>query len=48
VKLVRAAQVYLLAHPQFASAPCRFDVVGCGGTPQRPELEWVRAAFEAF
>lgn len=47
-KLVRAAQVYLLAHPQFAAAPCRFDVIGCSGTPQQPQMDWIRSAFDAF
>ena len=47
-KLVRAAQVYLLARPQFAAAPCRFDVIGCSGTPQQPQLDWIRSAFDAF
>jgi putative endonuclease len=47
-KLVRTAQVYLQAHPQLSAAPCRFDVVACSGTPQAPQIEWTRAAFEAF
>lgn len=47
-KLVRAAKLWLQARPQFASQPCRFDVVGCAGTPQRPQFDWVRNAFDAF
>ena len=47
-KLTRTASVYLQAHPQFASLPCRFDVVGCAGTLAQPEFDWTRAAFEAF
>jgi putative endonuclease len=46
-KLLRAAQVWLLAHPQCATQPCRFDVVGCSGTPQAPQFDWIRNAFEA-
>jgi len=46
-KLVRAAQVWLQAHPALAAQPCRFDVIGCAGTPQQPVLDWMRAAFEA-
>ncbi len=46
-KLVRAAQVWLQAHPTLAMQPCRFDVIGCAGTPQRPVLDWMRAAFDA-
>jgi putative endonuclease len=46
-KLARAAQVWLLAHPQRAAQACRFDVIGCGGTPQAPVFDWIRNAFEA-
>ena len=46
-KLMRAAQVWLLAHPRQANQPCRFDVIGCGGTPLKPEFDWIRNAFEA-
>ncbi|HST28175.1 MAG TPA: YraN family protein [Rudaea sp.] len=45
-KLLRAAQVWLLAHPHRATQPCRFDVIGCSGTPQAPQLDWIRNAFE--
>jgi putative endonuclease len=47
-KLVHAAQVWLQAHPQYAALPCRFDVIGCGGTDASPQLEWTRDAFDAF
>jgi putative endonuclease len=46
-KLIRAASVYLQAHPRLAGMPCRFDVVSCGGTPECPSFDWIRAAFEA-
>ena len=46
-KLVRAAAVYLQAHPQLAAMPCRFDVVACAGTPEHPTFDWIRAAFDA-
>ena len=46
-KLLRAAQAWLLAHPQRATQPCRFDVIGCSGTPQAPRFDWIRNAFEA-
>ncbi|MFT3897008.1 MAG: YraN family protein [Thermomonas sp.] len=46
-RLVRAAQRFLLAHPQFAEAPCRFDVVEASGDPQSPRLNWLRDAFRA-
>jgi putative endonuclease len=47
-KLIRAAEVYLQANPRLAALPCRFDVVGCSGTPQAPAFEWTRSAFDAF
>jgi len=46
-RLVRAAQRFLLAHPQFAELPCRFDVVEAGGDPDAPALNWLRDAFRA-
>lgn len=44
-KLVTAAQSFLLAHPQHAQLPCRFDVVEADGEP--PHLHWIRDAFRA-
>ena len=46
-KLVRAAAIWLQAHPAWAGTPCRFDVVGCSGSPQAPVFEWTRSAFDA-
>ena len=46
-RLVRAAQRFLLAHPHFAEAPCRFDVVETSGDPYSPHLNWLRDAFRA-
>jgi putative endonuclease len=46
VKLIRAA-AYLQEHPRLAGMPCRFDVVACGGTPENPSFDWIRAAFDA-
>ena len=46
-KLVRAAAVYLQAHPRLAAEPCRFDVIGCSGTPEQPQFDWMRNAFDA-
>jgi putative endonuclease len=47
-KLARAASLYLQAHPQYSALPCRFDVIGCGGSLAQPVFEWTRGAFEAF
>jgi len=46
-KLVRAAELFLLAHRRMADMPCRFDVVEAQGDPQDPELNWIRDAFRA-
>ena len=45
-KLVRAAAVYLQRNPVLAAMTCRFDVVGCSGTPAIPVFDWTRSAFE--
>jgi len=45
-KLVRTAALFLQSRPALSNTPCRFDVVGCRGTPQQPEFDWVRGAFE--
>lgn len=44
-KLIHAAQMFLLAHREYASAPCRFDVVEADGDPEAPRLNWLRDAF---
>jgi putative endonuclease len=46
-KLVRAATAFLADHPRLADATCRFDVLAIGGTPDAPEFDWRRNAFEA-
>jgi len=47
-KLARAAAIYLQRNPVLAAMTCRFDVVGCSGTPVKPVFEWTRGAFDAF
>lgn len=46
-RIVRAAQLFLLAHRRYANAPCRFDVVEADGDPAAPRLNWLRDAFRA-
>jgi putative endonuclease len=46
-RIVRAAQLFLLAHRRYADAPCRFDVVEADGDPAAPRLNWLRDAFRA-
>lgn len=44
-KLMNAADSYLQSHRRFANSICRFDVVAVRGTQAKPELEWVKDAF---
>ena len=44
-RIIRAAQLFLLAHSRYADSPCRFDVVDASGDPAAPELDWIRDAF---
>jgi putative endonuclease len=46
-KLVHAAQAFLQAHREFATAPCRFDVIDASGDPEHPQITWLRDAFRA-
>ena len=46
-KLVQAAQLFLAMHREYATAPCRFDVVEADGDPAAPRLTWLRDAFRA-
>ncbi|MFT4255372.1 MAG: YraN family protein [Pseudoxanthomonas sp.] len=46
-KIIRAAQLFLLGHRQYANAPCRFDVVEAGGDADAPTIEWMKDAFRA-
>jgi putative endonuclease len=44
-KLVRAAGVYLSAHPHLADRACRFDAIAIADDAQAPD--WRRNAFDA-
>lgn len=46
-RLVHAAAAFLLRHPRYADAPCRFDVIDAGGDPEAPRIEWLKDAFRA-
>jgi putative endonuclease len=46
-KLIRAAQLWLAAHPRHAQRPCRFDVVSYDGPAEEARMQWLRGAFEA-
>lgn len=44
-RIIRAARLFLAAHPRHADTPCRFDVVDASGDPRAPRFEWIRDAF---
>lgn len=45
-KLIRTAQLWLAAHAQHASRPCRFDVVSYDGPAGEARMHWLKGAFE--
>ncbi len=45
MRLVRAAQAFLLSQPALAKSACRFDVVALTGASDTPKLDWIRDAF---
>lgn len=47
-RLIRAASGFLAAHPQYADADCRFDVVTFEGDDDAARCQWQQAAFDAF
>ncbi len=46
-RLIRTAQVFLLAHPKFTEWPCRFDVLALATAGREPRARWIQDAFDA-
>lgn len=46
-KLLRTAQLYLLAHRQWQDKPCRFDIIAARPGESGLQFEWVKNAFGA-
>lgn len=46
-RLLKAASLFLQAHPELSRLACRFDVMAIAGTTQQPEINWQRNAFES-
>lgn len=47
-RIVRAARHLLMSRPAWRDRPVRFDVVAIDGIDaDEPEIEWIRAAFDA-
>lgn len=45
-RLWHCAQVFLAQHPEHATRPCRFDVVGITRAGEQCTLEWAPHAFD--
>ena len=46
-RIIRAASLFMLHHPELAAMPMRFDVVGIEGALWRPQIHWIQNAFDA-
>ena len=46
-KIIQAATRFLQCNRQHRERPCRFDVVSIGTGAGRPEMNWIRSAFDA-
>ncbi len=46
-RIVRTAMMFLQAHPEFASRPCRFDAVAIVGEHDALRIDWIKDAFSA-
>jgi putative endonuclease len=46
-KLIKTAQLYLIHKGLYEKVPARFDVISISGGKLKPELSWVKNAFQA-
>ncbi len=46
LKLIKAAELWLSAHPKKSNASCRFDVITFDGQADDARCAWLRNAFE--
>ncbi len=46
-RIIRAASLFLRQDPGLAVIPLRFDVLGIEGALWRPQIRWIRNAFES-
>ncbi len=47
-KLIKTAQLYLIQEGLYEKVPARFDVVSISSGKLKPELIWVKNAFQAY
>jgi putative endonuclease len=46
-RIINAAKRFLQCERQYATRPCRFDVVSIGRKDGRTVMNWIRSAFDA-
>ena len=44
-KLIKAASLWLLSHPRYQYAPCRFDVIAIDSSSDPARFMWYKDAF---
>jgi len=45
-RLSRTAAIYLQSHAELNHLASRFDVLALSGTPKKPEIHWIKNAFQ--
>ena len=45
IKIIKAAQLFLLQNKKYKDLICRFDVVAIEGCKHKPEINWIKNAF---
>lgn len=47
-RILTSAMMYLKLNPDYQNLPVRFDFVGIRWTEDKPEIKWVRSAFDGL
>jgi putative endonuclease len=47
MRIISTAEYYIQFHRKIAGKQCRFDVVTISGPEDRPEIGWIKNAFQA-
>lgn len=46
-RLITTGEYFLGHNRQYQKLQCRFDFIGISGNSQKPEIEWIKNAFQA-
>lgn len=46
-RLITTSEYFLGQNRQYQKLQCRFDFIGISGNSQKPEIEWIKNAFQA-